>query len=222
MRLFQKDRGFTLLELMMVIAVLGVIASIALPSYMAYTQRSKMAEAVLLLNDLTRREIEFFLRPRTAANGDPLNACYLLAARSPDFPSPLKKPFVTNANYSTLGFYVSGPTYFSFEVYGFGMWDEGACTTPNHVTFATWPDTDYAFAAVFADLDGDRLWNILGRIFGAEASYAMLAPAQGPSDPPPGHTLNTHLERGLGTQETNGQAPRLKNSMTIEFTNLVP
>ncbi len=42
----QKEKGFTLIELMIVIAIIGILAAIAVPQYGAYTKRAKFAEVV--------------------------------------------------------------------------------------------------------------------------------------------------------------------------------
>jgi type IV pilus assembly protein PilA len=43
-----KQKGFTLIELMIVVAIIGVLAAVAIPAYSDYTAKAKFSEAVLL------------------------------------------------------------------------------------------------------------------------------------------------------------------------------
>jgi type IV pilus assembly protein PilE len=70
------QKGFTLLELMIVVAVIGIIASIALPAYADYLEQARATEATANLADLRIQMEQYFQDNRTYVGGPcaPANA----------------------------------------------------------------------------------------------------------------------------------------------------
>jgi type IV pilus assembly protein PilE len=63
-----KSKGFTLIELMIVVAIIGILAAIAYPSYTEYVQRGKRSEAKVALLEAVQNLERYY-----SANGTYLN-----------------------------------------------------------------------------------------------------------------------------------------------------
>jgi type IV pilus assembly protein PilE len=81
-------RGFTLIEVMITVAIVAILAAIALPSYTDYVTRSKIIEATSNLSDMRVRLEQYFLDSRqypascvaSAAGPAPATQIYLPAS----------------------------------------------------------------------------------------------------------------------------------------------
>ncbi|MBW2495070.1 MAG: prepilin-type N-terminal cleavage/methylation domain-containing protein [Deltaproteobacteria bacterium] len=120
--------GFTLLELMMAVAVIGVLAAIAIPLLTSYQLRSKSAEAKTNLGAIRVLEETYYSENQTyrSANAEPAAVPGSVAVAFDGLTS----------DFQPLGFVPQGPVYFS---YGVAVSDDGAGFT----------------ADAAADIDGD-------------------------------------------------------------------
>jgi type IV pilus assembly protein PilE len=84
----RKTGGFTLIELMITVAIVAILAAIALPSYRQYIVRSKRSAAQAQMMDIANRQQQFLLANRSYADKTALTA------------SGYALPAEVNSNYS--------------------------------------------------------------------------------------------------------------------------
>jgi type IV pilus assembly protein PilA len=63
----KMQKGFTLIELMIVVAIIGILAAIALPAYQDYTKRAKMSEVILAASSCRTSITETYQAGNSAA-----------------------------------------------------------------------------------------------------------------------------------------------------------
>lgn len=70
MKLFYRKKGFTLLELMIVVIIVGILASLAVPRFIAATRKAKEAEARNILGVIRTSQIRYYLENRQTYSTD--------------------------------------------------------------------------------------------------------------------------------------------------------
>jgi type IV pilus assembly protein PilA len=124
-KLLKKKSGFTLIELMIVVAILGILAAVAVPAFLGYMRRAKTAEVTANLNNMFKLVASYYENPRnqrsvTATVG--ANQCIVLptTTRVPATPGSTKQRFDEAADgsgtFSAIGFTIADMVYYSYSL----------------------------------------------------------------------------------------------------------
>jgi type IV pilus assembly protein PilA len=130
LRKHKNNEGFTLIELMIVVAIIGVLAAIAIPAFLNYVKRAKTSEAPANLKALftgaatyyTSEQTAQMLIDRTATTANNTR-CLVPAAVTPNTdPSDQKQViqwgmgFAGEDSFRDLNWQVSDPVYYQYEI----------------------------------------------------------------------------------------------------------
>ncbi len=105
----KNQKGFTLIELMIVVAIIGILAAIAIPNYLNYQLKSKTAEAKTNLGGI-KTALESY-----RAENDSYPTC--AANPTTGVPAAVKGSWTPNlAGWSDIGFTPAGSVYYQYSV----------------------------------------------------------------------------------------------------------
>ena len=113
--------GFTLLELMVVVFIIGILAATAIPLVDKYLKKSKTSEAPLNLRKIYDGETAYYQEEHTDSAGINLTKVFLSNPLTPSVPTSQKQlgNFETG-NWPLLKFSPDGPVFFSYSTNALG------------------------------------------------------------------------------------------------------
>lgn len=117
----KQNKGFTLIELMIVVAILGILAAVAIPAFVNYIARAKTSEVSGVLKNLVDGEVGYVQRPRVDTTGAELRRCWrVVDAMTPTTPGTGKQTWapgaIASATFNDLGFASAAPVQYSYGI----------------------------------------------------------------------------------------------------------
>ncbi len=164
---FKRSSGFTLIELMIVVAIIGILAAVALPAFRGFLLRSKTSEATGNLKQLYQGAASYYASERASPGitATVSGNCTVSSTSgiTPATPSSMKQTadFAAIPSFQDLTFAISDPVH-----YGYGITSATAeCARPPS-------SPQYSFYAV-GNLDDDGVTSLFELAVGSNSNNEL-------------------------------------------------
>jgi len=107
----RNRKGFTLVELMIVVAIIGILAAIAIPNFLQFRLKAKTSEAKSNLGAIRSTEVAYFAEWDFYVGNQPVTP--IARANQPN-----KAAWVISTRFSILGFAPEGSVFYSYALNG--------------------------------------------------------------------------------------------------------
>ncbi|MEM7434551.1 MAG: type IV pilin protein [Myxococcota bacterium] len=145
----RSNAGFTTMELLIGVVIVGILAALAVPSFKGYVYRARVSEAVTMLNEIKARQESYRAKYGQYAAVSGAGAWSTAAFNPASIPGQNPVAWPSTANWEALGVTPPGPVRFQYATVA------GPPGTPPPPS-SNMNDDDFWFAAqARGDLDGD-------------------------------------------------------------------
>jgi type IV pilus assembly protein PilA len=105
----RNRKGFTLVELMIVVAIIGILAAIAIPNFLQFRLKAKTSEAKSNLGAIRSTEVAYFAEWNFYIGNEAANP-------GTGTLDGAKRPWDTNTTFSIIGFAPEGQVYYDYAL----------------------------------------------------------------------------------------------------------